>query len=150
MTPWTLCLLALACAALPFRLPASSPGRAPGSAWWRSWAALLAASLAGKVFPDPAAWVLIDLVAAAIVIFPPRAGFQKAIAWLFAAMMLFELGWLLSDRMNSFIVVDAGAVCGWLQLAALLAWGVDERFGASRLLDWFVGSGLADHAVDAK
>jgi hypothetical protein len=117
---------------------------------WRAWAALLGAMAGGQALPDPVMWVLIDLAAAIIVIFPPRAGFQKVIAWLFAAMMLFELGWLLSDRMNAEAVVNAGAICGWLQLAVLLTWGIDERYGAARILDWFVGPRVASQSVDRR
>lgn len=117
---------------------------------WRAWVALLLGSLAGKAFPDPVAWVLIDLVAAIVVIFPPRAGFQKAIAWLFSAMMLFELGWLASERLNADWVVSAGSVCGWLQLAVLLTWGIDERYGTHRVRDWLVGPRVAAHAVNRK
>jgi hypothetical protein len=136
LTTWTLCLLALG---VLMR----------GPAMWRSWVALLAASVAGKVFADPAAWVLIDLVAAAIVIYPPRKGFQKVIAAGFAGMMIFELGWLLSERMNANFVVNAGSFCGWLQLAALLMWGIDERYGTARILDWIVGPNVARARIDA-
>ena len=137
LTMWTLCLLMLG---VLMR----------GPAMWRTWAALLVASIAGKVFADPASWVLIDMLAAIVVIFPPRIGFQKAIAALFAAMLFLELGWLLSERMNVGYVVSAGSLCGWLQLAALLTWGIDERYGTRRLLDWVVGPSLAHSRVDAK
>lgn len=117
---------------------------------WRTWATLLSASIAGKVFADPTAWVLIDLTAAVIVIFPPRKGFQKAIAALFGAMLFLELGWLLSERMNVDYVVSAGSLLGWLQLAALLTWGLDERYGTRRLLDWLLGAGLAGPGIAQK
>ena len=121
-----------------------------GPAMWRTWAALLCAMAAGHIFPDPVAWVLIDLTAAVIVIFPPRIGFQKAIAALFGAMLFLELGWLLSNRLNVEYVVNAGSLFGWLQLAALLTWGVDDRYGTRRILDWLVGSHLARARVDAR
>ena len=136
LTTWTLCLLALG---VFMR----------GPAMWRTWAALLAASVGGKVFADPTAWVLIDLTAAIIVIFSPRIGFQKAIAALFGAMLFLELGWLLSNRLNVEYVVNAGSLFGWLQLAALLTWGVDDRYGIGRILDWLIGSHLARARVDA-
>lgn len=135
LTMWTLCLLGLA---LLMR----------GAVMWRTWAALLCASVAGKAFPDPAAWVLIDLAAAIIVIFPPRAGFQKAIAGLFAAMLFFELGWLPSNRLNPEFVEGVGFIGGWLQLAVLLTWGIDERYGLRSLRDWLVRPRMAHHAVD--
>jgi hypothetical protein len=134
LTLWTLCLLALAFIV-------------KGPAMWRTWAALLAASIAGKAFPDPVAWAFIDLIAAITVIFPPRKGFQKAIAALFAAMLFLELGWLLSERMNVDYVISAGSLLGWLQLAALLTWGLDERYGTRRFLDWVLGTGLARPGV---
>ncbi len=134
LTPWMLCLLLV----VPL---------IRGGAMWRTWSALMLASLAGKAFPFPTAWVLIDLVAAVIVIFPPRKGFQKAIAWLFAVMMLFELGWLMSAQMNLYAVVNAGTLCGWLQLAVLATWGLDERGGLYCILDWVGGPWLARYAV---
>lgn len=137
LTLWTLCLLALAFIV-------------KGPAMWRTWVALLSASIAGKVFADPTAWVLIDLTAAVIVIFPPRKGFQKAIAALFGAMLFLELGWLLSERMNVDYVISAGSLLGWLQLAALLMWGLDERYGTRRLLDWLLGTGLARPGIAPK
>jgi hypothetical protein len=137
MTLWTLCLLALA-----FLVK--------GSAMWRAWATLLAASIAGKAFPDPTMWVLIDLTAAAIVIFPPRKGFQKAIAALFGAMLFLELGWLLSQRMNVEYVVSAGSFFGWLQLVALLMWGLDERFGFRSIHDWVLGPDLVGPGIAQK
>jgi len=136
LTLWTLCLLVMGVLM-------------KGPAMWRTWAALLAASIAGKVFADPTAWVLIDLTAAFIVIIPPRKGFQKAIAALFGAMLFLELGWLLSERMNVEYVVSAGSLFGWLQLAALLAWGIDERYGAHRIFDWVFGPVLAYPRADA-
>lgn len=122
--------------------------RIHGWAMWRSWFALAAAATAGKAFPDPALWVLFDLTAAIVVIIPPRAGFQKAIACLFAAMMLFELGWLPSARLNSDVVVSVGFWCGWLQLAVLLTWGIDEQYGLHHIRDWLVGPRMAHYAVD--
>jgi len=137
LTTWTLCLLVLG---VLMR----------GPAMWRTWAAMLAASIAGKVFADPTAWVLIDLAAAITVIFPPRKGFQKVIAALFGAMLFLELGWLLSERMNVSYVVSAGSLFGWLQLAALLTWGIDERYGTRRILDWLLWPVLAHSRVDAR
>lgn len=160
LTSWTLCLLGLGVAgafilkpdAVRLRDLFSLPWReiAGRLIWWRTWAAMFCASMAGKMFPDPMLWVLFDLSAAIIVIIPPRAGFQKVIAWLFAAMMLFELGWLLSERMNAGAVVSAGLICGWLQLAALLTWGIDERYGTARIRDWLIGPRVARHAVDGQ
>jgi hypothetical protein len=120
-----------------------------GFAMWRTWAALLCAMAAGHAFPDPVAWVVIDLTAAVFVIIPPRKGFQKVIAALFGAMLFLELGWLLSQRMNVEYVVNAGSLFGWLQLAALLTWGIDERYGTHRILDWLLGPVLDHSRVDA-
>jgi hypothetical protein len=138
LTTWTLCLLGLGIAAVLWLRPKGQNG-APLWAWWRTFAAMFVASLAGKVFPDPVAWVLIDLIAAIVVIIPPRAGFQKVIAALFGFMLFLELGWMWSHRMNVEYIVSAGSLFGWLQLAALLTWGIDERYGAHRILDWLVG-----------
>lgn len=136
-TFWTLCLFVIA----PWLR---------GSVMWRTWAALLVASIAGKAFPDPVIWVFIDLAAAITVIFPPRKGFQKAIAALFGAMLFLELGWLISERMNADYVVGISSLLGWLQLAALLTWGLDERYGTRRILDWLLGTGLARPGVAQK
>lgn len=121
-----------------------------GPAMWRTWAALLCAMAAGHIFPDPVAWALIDLTAAFIVIFPPRIGFQKAIAAMFGAMLFLELGWLISNRLNVEYIVNAGSLFGWLQLAALLTWGLDDRYGARRILDWLFGPSVARARVDAR
>ena len=142
MTTWTLCLLALGII--------NGVLGEPSLAWYRTWGAMLAASIAGKVFNDPTAWVLIDLAAAFVVIFPPRIGFQKAIAALFGGMMVFELGWILSARMNVEVVINAGSLGGWLQIAVLLAWGIDDRYGISRVRDWVIGPRLAGARVNAK
>lgn len=145
MPLWLLCLLLLG--ALGFM---GWGLRIQGWAMWRTWGALLGAWMAGQAFPDPMLWVLFDLTAAIIVIIPSRAGFQKVIAWLFAAMMLFELGWLLSARMNPEYVVSAGSIFGWLQLAALLTWGFDERYGTASIRDWLVGPRVASDSVDRR
>ena len=102
-----------------------------GGRMWRTWAALACACAAAWVFPYAAAFVVIDLIAAAVILRRPRGVAQKAICAIFALMMLFEIGFLFSNQLNGQLLQYTGIVLGWVQWCLLLSWGLYDRFGDS-------------------
>ena len=118
MSEWKLAMLA----ALPFM------GR---GAKLRTWVALMGASLAATMFPplSVGAYIAIDIFAGALVLTKPATEVQKLIGRGFVLMVMFHLGYLLSSALApvegaSMFYYQANAATGWLQLLALLSWGL--------------------------
>lgn len=115
---------------------------------WRTWAALAGASAAAWIVPDIVAYVIIDLIAAAIVVRHPRGLAQKAIGWLFVSMLLFEVGFILSPQNNPMTMWQIGVVLGWAQWGLLLSWGLYDRVGLPDSWLGNLGSALAYRKSD--
>lgn len=101
----------------------------------RAWTAMFGASLLaiGALYlpvSQIAAYIAIDLIAGAIVLRHPAGVAQKAIGLLFVMMVLFHIGFKLAGNpWNMGGYLNAQLVVGWLQLACLFAWGVDDVLG---------------------
>jgi len=100
-----------------------------GGAKLRTWGALFGASLAALFAPFIAAFVAIDIIAAALVLTHPMNIAQRAIGSLFVGMVFFELGFILSEGHQHDILLSSLLWLGWAQWAILAAWGLYDLFG---------------------
>ena len=95
----------------------------------RTWAALFAASVVASYTPSVGAFVAIDIVAGAIVLRHPAGLAQRLIGFLFVCMVLFELGYLLSEQNQAQFLVTGLTGIGWMQWCILVAWGACDVLG---------------------
>lgn len=100
----------------------------------RTWLALMGASLSTFIITDPVGYIMVDGVAAAIVMARPAGLAQKAIGALFTLMMLFDLVYALTPQHNYGIFINALRVVGWAQWAVFAGWVIHDRWG--RYLRW--------------
>jgi hypothetical protein len=124
-----------------------------GERMFRTWLAVTGAAVLGWLFPYVAAYVLIDLAAAAVVVRRPRGLPQKGICALFAVMMLIEIGYLFSSQLNGDILANIGVVIGWIMWLLLLSWGLheyDERNRVDSSRSWTFGPALARERNDER
>jgi len=126
VTDWKIAMICL----LPMML---------GGAKLRTWGALFGASLAALFAPFIAAFVAIDIVAAAVILRQPLGIAQRLIGLLFVGMVFFELGFLISEGHQQELMLSGLAGLGWAQWVILAAWGLydtwgycSSRFGPSR------------------
>lgn len=111
-----------------------------GGAKPRTWLAMFAGSVAAIYVPFASAYVFIDIASGAAVLKRPACMAQKAIGLFFAAMVMFDVGYLFSSRSNPELFAQTMSWLGWVQFAILLAWGGYDAFGNRfRMLwaDWF-------------
>ena len=95
----------------------------------RTWAALGGASLATFFVHDPVGYIVIDAIAAALVLRDPAGLPQKAIARLFVLMIFFEIGFAFFSPRASWETFTAILTwIGWAQWAILAGWFGGERF----------------------
>lgn len=113
MTDWQLAMLCL----VPFMWSSNKA---------RTWMVLIAAGMAGNLFWSPAWFMTVDLVAASVVLAHPRGLAQRVIGLLFAAMAVFDIGFLISPQYGEAQYIAAMGVLGWLQWAVLLIWGASD------------------------
>ena len=100
----------------------------------RTWMVLVAAGLAGQLYWSPGWFLTIDLLAASAVLARPRGLAQRAIGLLFAAMAIFDIGFLLSAQYGDGQYTASLAFLGWMQWGILLLWGfADGRRSVARL-----------------
>lgn len=100
-----------------------------GGAKPRAWAAVMASSVLAFMVGalDPRAYLLIDLVCGALVLARPAGCFQRAIGGLFAMMLLFDVGYIISPKLDGGMQYYTGlAALGWLQFALLAVWGAHD------------------------
>lgn len=92
----------------------------------RTWSALAISSLFGWLLPplSIAAYIVVDTMAAALVLRRPAGLAQKAVGLGFAGMIMFHCGYLVSAQQNWEGYYAAQSFVGWLQLACLAAWGM--------------------------
>lgn len=91
----------------------------------RTWSALGASSIVGLLLPPVSvgAYMLVDFMAAALVLRKPAGCPQKLVGAAFAGMVAFHIGFIISGRQNWVAYYDMQYLTGWLQLACLAAWG---------------------------
>lgn len=95
----------------------------------RTWAAMMGASLAAMFAPFVTAFVVIDIIAAAVVLKRPASCAQRMIGLLFVGMVFFELGYLISPRNQHGLLMFGLQGLGWMQFAILAAWGCHDVLG---------------------
>lgn len=115
MTPWQLAMAAL----IPLMF---------GGAKARVWLVLLASSLVGNLWWHPGWFMVVALLAAAVVLVPPKALGQRAIGGIFGAMALFDIGYLLSPQQGSEMYLAVLIALGWAQWFILLWWGLHDAW----------------------
>lgn len=100
----------------------------------RTWAAMFGASIAALYSPSLAGYMVIDGIAAAIIMSRPAGLPQRAIGALFALMMVFDLGFYLSPQQGWDLFVAASTAIGWVQWAILGVWAGHDAWG--RYIRW--------------
>lgn len=99
----------------------------------RVWLVMLAGLPVAHFFPNVWAYLVIDLVIAAIVMVPPKSTWQRVIGLCYVGMALLTTGYILRDIAGVYIFLSAANnpemlriandFLGWLATATLLAWG---------------------------
>ena len=89
----------------------------------RTWGALFGASLAAMFTPFLSAFIVIDILAAAIVLKSPAGFAQRTIGALFVGMIFFEIGFMLSERNQADLMLSGLLAIGWAQWGVLATWG---------------------------
>lgn len=84
-----------------------------------------------EAVPAEVAWAIIDGLAAATVVWPPKGEAQRAIVLLFISMMMVSLGFFVAGWMQPGPRDYSGiawfdSLMGWIQWACLLSWGVGD------------------------
>lgn len=94
----------------------------------RTWGALFGASLVAAFMPFLSAFVVIDLVAASVILRRPAGMSQRAIGALFIGMILFEIGFLISEGNQQSLMLSGLRAMGWAQWFILATWGSYDAF----------------------
>lgn len=131
MTDWKVAMMMLA----PFLR---------GRPMLRTWAALFGASLSTFWIYTPLGYLLVDAVAAAIVVARPSGLAQKSIGALFVCMVLFDLGFYLSPQADVALFRAVLTGIGWVQWLILGAWTGHDAWGRYR--NWSNPDLYSDHA----
>ena len=98
----------------------------------RTWIALFGASIATFWIYGPLGYLVIDALAASIIVARPSGLAQKAIGALFVCMVLFDLGFYLSPQANGELFRTVLTVIGWGQWLILGAWAGHDLLGRYR------------------
>lgn len=119
----------------------------------RTWAAMIGGSLVAAGFEASSLhlYILIDAVSGYIVLRHPIGPAQRAIGLLFAMMVMFHVGYLVSDIYerttygSALMHWRAQSAIGWMQLIILGIWGAGDavvtivdrwRAGGNSLAYW--------------
>lgn len=97
------------------------------------WAVMMISSFAALIHYSLWLFVIIDIIGAILILLPPRGVWQKAIGFCYIAMLLITTGFALS-RLQVFssaapdphLLQFAHATIGWIALALLVLWTVDD------------------------
>jgi len=100
-----------------------------GGAKPRVWFVMFGASALAAIFPHPPAWLMIDLLAGALVLRRPAGQAQRLIGLIFAGMAMFDIGFLIGGSRDTIAFTGFLACLGWVQFVILLAWGLHDHFG---------------------
>lgn len=131
---WKLAMLAL----LLFLLFDSKGAMGPKH---RVWTAMFGASLAALYVPFASGFLVIDLLAGALVLKRPAGVAQRCIGLLFAGMAVFDIGYIIGGAQSPGQFVQFLSLVGWLQFTILLLWGLYDRWGFDVRRAW-IGRGL--------
>lgn len=119
MTVWKIAMLCL----LPLML---------GRHRARTWAVLFGNALVAMLLPPMSvqAYIVLDAVCGALVMAKPAGCAQRAIGVMFAVMVLFHVGYLISGNPGvSEYYWAFNVAVGWAQWGALLSWGIYDGTG---------------------
>ncbi|NRA41707.1 MAG: hypothetical protein HRU21_05280 [Pseudomonadales bacterium] len=104
----------------------------------RVWLVFAAASLAAWSYESFAFYIVIDLVAASIVLAKPRCAWQKAIGMIMLTMATMTIGFLLAEFafLHNFLSVAPDQnrlwqvynVLSWAELVLFFVWGGNDWF----------------------
>lgn len=122
VSDWKLAMLAL----LLFLLFDSKGAVGPKH---RVWLAMFGASLAALYVPLASGFLVIDLLAGALVLKRPAGVAQRCIGLLFAGMAVFDIGYIIGGAQSPGQFVQFMSLIGWLQFTILLLWGLHDRWG---------------------
>lgn len=135
MSDWHIAMLAI--------LPLTVWARPRRSVRVRVWLAMMIASGAAYIYPSIWAFVAIDLIAAVIVLIPPRNLWQKIIGGLFLVMAFIEIGYagsvvsylynFSSAQPDPTLLRQTNIVIGWAALSVLFIFSGDDWLGSSGL-----------------
>jgi hypothetical protein len=94
----------------------------------RTWSALAISSLFGWFLPPLAigSYIIVDTLAAALVLRSPAGVAQRLVGLGFAGMILFHVGYVISPQTNWQEYYRAQEFVGWVQLLLLGVWGVRD------------------------
>lgn len=117
---------------------------ATNEARMRTWSALGAGALAAQLMPPLSVpwYIVADTLCALLVMRHPAGLCQRMIGALFAIMVCFHSGWLLSAQSDWQAYYFGQYVIGWLQLAILGGWGLRENVG-------YILGGIGDRRGEA-
>lgn len=132
VSDWKLAMLAL----LLFLLFDSKGAVGPKH---RVWLAMFGASLAALYVPFVEGFLVIDIAASALCLWPkPSEQPRRLIGAMFAGMAMFDFGYMIGGQHSPGLFVQFSSLIGWLQFSILLAWGLHDRWGMD-----FRGGGAA-------
>lgn len=94
----------------------------------RTWLALLVACAAAWIARTAEAYLLIDLLGGAIILIRPAGWAQRSIGMLFAAMALFDIGFIAGGSHGVSLYALFLNLLGWIQLGILASWGAHDNF----------------------
>jgi len=132
MTSWQIAMLA----ALPFCL---------GPTRLRTWSAMLASGLLGhwvsSLYAAPVlAFVVIDVLAALVILARPKGVFQHYIGCIYVGMICSHVGYIIaSEPLAITVYYGLLTAAGWLAWLLLFCWGagdVGKRVGAHLGIRW--------------
>lgn len=126
--PWKLTLLPMIAMWLAWRWQLGFK-----DSWLRCWAAMMAGSVAANFFDTTSAYILIDLLAAAIILARPAITIQRHIGTFSVCMAMASLGhWcavnIKGSKGDPAFLADVLNWLGWAQLALLVGWGIYDHY----------------------
>ena len=102
----------------------------------RVWLVMVASSLFASLVPYAPAWMGLDLLAGWLVMRRPAGEAQRFIGLLFAAMAMFDIGFIIGGGSDRASYTGFLACLGWVQFLVLLIWGFHDHFGHRFRLPW--------------
>lgn len=116
-----------------------------GGAMWRTWLCLAGSCAAAWAahfwfytatgLPVAGAFIAIDFTSAMFLLAGQRVKVQEAVAWLFLSMMTVNIAFVWAGQSNPSFAGEWNRAAGWVQVALLFGWGLDERY---RIIDRLV------------
>ena len=108
----------------------------------RVWAAMMGGSLLMSFYPNIWFYLALDIVAAAVIMAPPKTVWQRGIGLCYVGMILLTCGYALGEAPALHIFLSpanspemlkaAHDYLGWAAVALFVLWGSDGLFGIIR------------------